>query len=67
MGTRDYLAGAVPRASRAPFGREFTPAFAGSDLGADYWLIRGGGAGIGGLQGANGAAPAPAAGDAPGC
>jgi hypothetical protein len=29
---------------------EFEPAFAGSELAADYWIIKDGGRGIGGLQ-----------------
>jgi predicted enzyme related to lactoylglutathione lyase len=34
----------------AMWGWEFEPAFAGTELGRDYWLIRDGGTGIGGLQ-----------------
>jgi predicted enzyme related to lactoylglutathione lyase len=33
---------------------QFEPAFAGTDLGADYWIIKDGGTGIGGLQRAAG-------------
>jgi predicted enzyme related to lactoylglutathione lyase len=34
----------------ALWGWEFSPAFADSALGRDYWIIQSGGAGIGGLQ-----------------
>lgn len=34
----------------ALWGWTFEPAFAGTDLGADYWLIKTGDRGIGGLQ-----------------
>jgi predicted enzyme related to lactoylglutathione lyase len=32
------------------WGWAYEPAFAGTELGADYWIIRDGGQGIGGLQ-----------------
>ena len=43
-------------------GWSFEPAFAETELGADYWIISSGGHGIGGLQRAEPAAAAPAAG-----
>ena len=43
-------------------GWSFEPAFAGTELGADYWIIRAGGRGIGGLQRAAPSASPPAAG-----
>lgn len=46
----------------ALFGWEFIRAFADSGLDADYWLIRDGGTGIGGLQRANDNAPTPSVG-----
>ena len=39
------------------WGWEFEPAFAGTELGADYWIIRSGGRGIGGLQQSAGGVP----------
>jgi predicted enzyme related to lactoylglutathione lyase len=38
----------------AMWGWAFTPAFADSELGADYWIIKAGGRSIGGLQRAAG-------------
>lgn len=43
-------------------GWSFEPAFGDTDLGADYWIIRHGDRGIGGLQRAARSAPAPAVG-----
>ncbi len=47
---------------RALSGWEFEPAFADTDLGADYWIIRSGDAGIGGLQRAAAGTGMPSAG-----
>jgi predicted enzyme related to lactoylglutathione lyase len=44
------------------FGWSFAPAFADTDLGADYWIIQTDGRGIGGLQRADAGAPSPSAG-----
>jgi predicted enzyme related to lactoylglutathione lyase len=43
-------------------GWDFVPAFADTELGADYWIIRQNGEGIGGLQRASSSAPPPSAG-----
>jgi predicted enzyme related to lactoylglutathione lyase len=40
----------------AMWGWDFEPAFGDSDLGADYWIIKAGGHGIGGLQRSAGSA-----------
>lgn len=43
-------------------GWTFEPAFAGTALGADYWIVQSEGRGIGGLQRASTSAPRPAVG-----
>lgn len=43
-------------------GWSFEPAFADTELGADYWIIQDGGRGIGGLQRASSSAAPPSAG-----
>jgi predicted enzyme related to lactoylglutathione lyase len=40
----------------------FEPAFAGTSLGADYWIVQQGGHGIGGLRRATSSSPPPAVG-----
>ncbi|MCC3294992.1 VOC family protein [Arthrobacter sp. zg-Y411] len=43
-------------------GWSFEPAFEDTELGADYWIIKAGDRGIGGLQRADPSAPPPSAG-----
>ncbi|MCB7135802.1 hypothetical protein LGQ04_04440 [Cellulosimicrobium marinum] len=43
-------------------GWSFEPAFAGTELGADYWIVQAGGRGIGGLQRADRLSSPPSAG-----
>lgn len=53
---------AFQRFHGALWGWSFEPAFADTALGADYWIIRHAGRGIGGLQRAAASAPRPAVG-----
>lgn len=53
---------AFQRFHGAMWGWTFEPAFAGTALGADYWIVQQDGRGIGGLQRSAPTSPAPSAG-----